>query len=477
MPLTQFQPVDQGTLEDGPVTVIDAQDGSVLDEQELTTRQLKKSNSAIMLRAQSGKLSLLARKTFNVLISHAQKQRKPGVNMPAGVKRGDGLFWVPLAELAFDASYASNDTQLLKDTVEELQNVRVIIEDDTQWSSDHLVQKVIIYKPDGLRKRGGSAVWVGYSFPTDIEDQVFRPEQYTRLSLFYQGQFRSAAALVLYEYCRRYLGNPSKLTGALDLQWAYSYITGSQDGMPEYKYFKRDTLNPSIAEINATSDILIELVEIRKGRRVGLIQFRVEHAIQNNLPFSVGPMVDTELVALLEKDLRLSHSDARDVVDMNDPDKVRQAYVYVRERMRKPGGGRINSVVAYFKKALKEGYALDSSAPTPAEPVKKREASGEDAMAQILRQYNAERAQEAWGLYNEKSREERAQDLERFMQSDSYAGMAASAKRTITSKRMSGFAQSVFSQWLAKLYWADPTTDDLLQYSAQRLLAAQSARS
>src|SRR5690606_9656554 len=85
------------------------EEGEILKE-----RQLNKSNAAIVLRVKKGRLSFLAKKTFNVLIYHAQRLQKPGLNVPPGARGGGNLFWVPLNEVAFDASFNSNDTQLLK---------------------------------------------------------------------------------------------------------------------------------------------------------------------------------------------------------------------------------------------------------------------------------------------------------------------------------------------------------------------------
>ncbi|MCK6423069.1 MAG: replication initiation protein, partial [Aquabacterium sp.] len=66
--------------------------------------------------------------------------------------------------------------------------------------------------------------------------------------------------------------------------------------------FKRDTLKPSIAEINAISDIDIELVEHKAGRAVGDIQFRITPKRQASLGLTRPPQpVDMELVARAQR--------------------------------------------------------------------------------------------------------------------------------------------------------------------------------
>jgi len=208
----------------------------------------------------------------------------------------------------------------------------LIQEDDTQWSSDHILNKVVLYKGDGINTRGGSTVWIGYSFPEDIRDHIFNPVQYTRLSLFYQGQLGSSAALTLYEFCRRYLGSPSKLMAALEWRWAHSFPIGSslEDRRPQYKYFKRDVLNPAIKEINASTDGQIELIETRKGRRVHTIQFRVNATIQRSLPFEgMEPEADESLISEMIK-LGLNGPECRELLREYGDRRARAALAYVQ---------------------------------------------------------------------------------------------------------------------------------------------------
>jgi len=56
-------------------------------------------------------------------------------------------------------------------------------------------------------------------------------------------------------------------------------------------------LKPAIAEINALTDITIELVEHKIGRKAGRLQFRVEQSVQPELEFPAPPVVDVELMS------------------------------------------------------------------------------------------------------------------------------------------------------------------------------------
>lgn len=242
-------------------------------------RHLSKANDAIGLRVKAGQLSLLSRKIFNVLVFHAQQQHTPGQGAPADFPGSEQYYWVPLNEVAKDAHYNSNDVKLLKAAINELAAVRVIQETQTLWRTEGLIASALIHVP---KKRGrGHESILGFMFPPGVQELLLQPSHYTKLSLFYQGQFRSGVSLALYELTLRYLGNPSKRTRREPWQWWYSCISGTPinpDSPPQYKYFKARTLKSAIDEVNALTNIRIGLIEHKKGRSVQDIQFTVEPA-------------------------------------------------------------------------------------------------------------------------------------------------------------------------------------------------------
>ena len=244
-------------------------------------KQFRKANEAIGLRVAAGKLSLLSRKIFNAMVYHAQRSVTKGENAPIKSEAAADYYWVPLKDLARDAAYDSRDTQLFKEQLESLQEIRVYSEDAIQWTSERLVAGVRLVNPRGL-KSGGGIVWFGFAFPPEVERMIMSPGSYTKLSIYYQAVLRSGASLALYEICRRYCSNPSKVTNRAPWEWWFHALTGNPvgDEVPEYKYFKRDVLKLAIAEINLVTDINVELVEYRVGRQIAEMQFKVVAARQ-----------------------------------------------------------------------------------------------------------------------------------------------------------------------------------------------------
>lgn len=246
------------------------------------TREFRKTNEAIGLRVTEGNLTLLKRKIFNVMMYHAQRMKLTGTNSPIKTSTSDKYFWIPLSELARDAAYDSKDMEFLKEQLEGLQDIKLLMENDRQWTSERLVSSVTLINPKGLKNKNKNSgqVWLGYSFPPEVHELVMTPGESTRLNIIYQGLLRSGTALALYEICRRFATNPAKVTYTHTYEHLYNVLTGnavSADDLPPYKYFKRDVIKPAIAQINALTDIAIKLIEDKDGtRKVKYLQFKVQ---------------------------------------------------------------------------------------------------------------------------------------------------------------------------------------------------------
>jgi hypothetical protein len=59
-------------------------------------KEFRKTNEAIGLRVSEGRLSLLSRKIFNVMVYHAQRIRHKGENAPIDTEAAKNYYWIPL---------------------------------------------------------------------------------------------------------------------------------------------------------------------------------------------------------------------------------------------------------------------------------------------------------------------------------------------------------------------------------------------
>ena len=289
------------------------------------------------------------------------------------------------------------------------------------------------------------------------------------MSLFYQTMLRSNSALALYENCKRYATNPSKLTNRNSWEWWFSVITGLPVGspLPEYKYFKRDTIKPSIAEINAVTDIDVELIEHKIGRKVAELQFAVHLKDQRALDLPMPPIVDSELIARIAK-LGFSAKDAADISVSVDEDFLRATLRLVEERMRKKDIPELDSPAAYFRSALRNKWANAPAiaAETTARLDAKKKAAKKPKDGMTLRdKFEAKRREEATTYFNEIGSKERDALMLKFSEVASPAVLPHLKKQGLKSP----LARTAFYKWLSVHLWGEPTNDELIAFADEAL--------
>ncbi|MDB5772827.1 MAG: hypothetical protein JWM42_3201 [Burkholderia sp.] len=430
-------------------------------------KEFRKTNEAIGLRVSEGRLSLLSRKIFNVMVYHAQQVRTKGENAPIDTEVAKSYYWIPMAELARDAAYDSRDTELFKQQVQELQNIRIFSEDAIQWTSERLVSSVKLVNPRGLKKQGGM-LWFGFAFPPEVENMIMTPGSYTKLSVYYQALLRSGASLALYEICRRYMTNPSKVTNRAEWEWWYGALTGNpvREAIPEFKYFKRDVLKNAVTEINMVTDINVELIEHKQGRRVAELQFRVTPARQELLALSAPPVIDNLLVQRMMT-LGLSQDDACNILATTEDGELRATLDLTENRMKNLRAAKIGSPAGYFKQALRDGYASNTDIAKKTIQTIENKPSVEASIEAIKERYLVARAKDALRLYYELEPAEQADWLAQFKTSGSARGINLARGLSTES------AKTAFSLWFALAQWPnEPTDSDLLRFAARTTLQA-----
>lgn len=238
-----------------------------------------KSNEVIGLTLKSGSLGHLARKIFNILIHNVQ----PGNDIygPENAENASDYYWIRWADLKARVDYNSNSMKELEQELSSLKQVELTFRSSDDWQSSVVISTVRIFTD--VNERGLRTTWVGFIMPAPMLKMVLSPSRFTPINIKYQNVFKTGASIALYEICRRYLNSPQKKTNSNPMSYWYSVILGrpiSEGNSPQYKYFKRDYLAPSIIEINTLSDIKIELVEEKGegGRKITSLHFKVSKA-------------------------------------------------------------------------------------------------------------------------------------------------------------------------------------------------------
>jgi hypothetical protein len=432
-----------------------------------SSAELRKAVEAIAIQPKSGKITLLTRKLFNVLLAVAQQADESG-----------DTYRALLSDIVANSAFDSNDTALVKEHLRRMVSVQV------EWSQGTSSQKpgrkwgisTLIADAEILEDPATRRVWVEFSFAPKIKKKLLDPVQYARLSLQFQSQLRSSAGLALYEICVRYLTNPSHLTMRETWEWWRPILSGTPDteagdeAKREYKYFKRDYLRPAIAEVNAVTNIFVELIEHREGRRVAEIQFRVTERKQPMLALDEHPNVfDSTLVDRMVK-IGIPLKEAQSLYADSEENRIRAALQLTEQRMRSTSLPPVRSAAALFKDALKKGYA------PPVEAVASGTGTGtsgkaaaalgmDDPKARLLDEYSAWRRKEARALYDEQGELEREVARQSF-ETDELPGLGTHLRDDWRRRGLeSKLADTAFFDWLARKTWGEPTDGDLLAFT------------
>ena len=303
--------------------------------------ELRKANESIAIRPTAGKLTFLSRKLFNVLLYNAQRHGdQPSYRMP-------------LSELVSSVEFDSHDTNLLREHLRRLRSTEVEWNDPQKsWGISGLVGEAgIVF--DGKRS------YVQWEYTSKIRSLLLDPRaNFTPIPLQFQTILRTHAGLALFEICSRYESNHKGLTNRATPEWWYPVLAGSpQSAEPlDYRYFKRDIIKRAIDEINSLTDLEVTLIEHKQGRKVIEIQFSVKRASQSKLELPPPPVIDSVVLERLAG-LGLSKMEAEEVYGATDETLLRSTIALVEERMRNTKLPPLSSPAAFFKTALRQGYA------------------------------------------------------------------------------------------------------------------------
>lgn len=314
-------------------------------------RDLYKAHQAIAVTPSPGsKITLLDRRFFNALLEEAQKQ-------------GDqDVYRAPLATVLSGANFTSTNYEVAKAVLRSLAKTTVewsIVESDSPdgatkgqkiWGITSLVAHASL-----ISEGKGSRVMFEWSYSPVIRSGLLAPDRYVGLPMDIFVTLSTNAAAALYEICMRYLSNRNGLTNKEPWESWRPRLTGVSNesaGETQYKFFKRDTLVPAIKEINAVTNIDVELREFKTGRKITHIQFSSSIKAQESLNVSESVLPHEEIIKRLSA---LGFDDAATAKFYTgyEAEILLDTLTFVEERIKK---GDIASPAALFRDALKKGY-------------------------------------------------------------------------------------------------------------------------
>lgn len=254
---------------------------------------LRKPVFSLALVPQNHKITALGRRTWNVLLHIAQNQ---------GLERE--TFRAALTDIVKGLDYNSGDMKIIKTHLRSM--VSTLVEWQSPTSGEWQTWDVCGMLSHARLSKERGQVFVEWSYAINMRQELLDPEIFAKLSLDVISQLGSHPAVALYEICSRYLGVGQ--TARKAWSWWRPVLLGRPDDERlqrlEYRIFKRDTLRPAVAEINAVADIEIDMLEFKSGRFVSDLQFTVKKKPQKILALqqrSVAEPVDVAVLASAQR--------------------------------------------------------------------------------------------------------------------------------------------------------------------------------
>lgn len=308
----------------------------------VSSKEVKKHVGAVHIAA---KLSLLQRKLYNVLLFNSYE------NLISQERHE-----IRIRELCDLAGFDSNNHQVLKDTLVSLAKIQVqwnILDEDGEevWGVSSMIAEAVIRK--GV---------CSYAYAPSLREKLYNPAVFARINLGVMGRFSSTYSLALYENAVRYRAVHS--TGWHEVGVWRKLLGVQEDEYRQFKELNKKVLKPAVAEINANSDILLEMEFQRERQRISAIRFRIRDNPQLPIPFPIKERLfqhlqeapattgTPELLARLGE-YGLTGPQARRVIGEHDAGYIEAILSVVERDFR---AGKVENLAAYTLAALKADY-------------------------------------------------------------------------------------------------------------------------
>ena len=347
-------------------------------EKKKTENEVIKASAAIQI---NGKITLLQRRAWNVLLAHAYNE------LPSKERHS-----IPVQDLMHILDYNSTNQDYLKESL------KALIHCSVEWN---LLEK------DGPGEWGAAALLAGakisrgictYEYGSILREKLYNPRMYARLSLLVQNRFESKHALTLWELCVDYLGAKRDCgeTPWIDIN-DFRRIMGVEDShyyAALFKKLKQKVITPALDEINDISDFSVTVEYRHQGRKVTALKFKMRRVVMmlpepvntqaplfpdlNDMPLLVKELSDAGLsmqdaMEIWQKGFKFVDDAARPTDSGEDADAAFMRYV--REKIhllkRLQASGKVANSTGFLLKAIKTNYAN----PEFAQEAKRQEAA------------------------------------------------------------------------------------------------------
>jgi hypothetical protein len=253
--------------------------------------KIKKPVQSLVLIPKKGKLSVVARKLYNVIL-HSTIAQIAEFELQSKEVPADHLFEGRLIDLVMPIQVGQSDLRArAKEYLQQMSEIRLDWEapdarGNIKWTNLGLLAEAQLEKTNPNDPK--SDVIVRWAFPPSIFKELRHPEMYAQISIYQIAKLSTYEAVALYEICARYRTNAAGVTSIQEPLWWIKALSNKvpdldpKTGEPkwrEWRKFKDEKIKKTVAEINEQTDLNIELIEKKEG-----VQFAVKRKASEFLP-------------------------------------------------------------------------------------------------------------------------------------------------------------------------------------------------
>lgn len=424
------------------------------------TMPIKKPVEMLAIIPKKDRITILARKVYNVMIYEAQKQ--------GGDK---DVYRMRLRDLVIDLDFNSENVNVLKNHLRQMASTTIEWQSPTRGEGAQWGITAMISQAEIILEGGES--FIEWSYATKIKNSIVNPERFAKISFSYQAELKTHAGLALYEICTRYIDNFGGLTARNPWQWWRPVLTGFPEPVgnyegayAEWKYFNRDIVKSAIAEVNAVTNLAVTAIEHKQGRSVKELQFKVERKSNTSmLGNSVTPVNMQDLGRAIKAGIPQER--AEKLMSRVCSERFKTALNHLEERLKATNMPVVRSPEKFLK------AILDSSQGQSSLKVLEKEKSEtlleKSKRIDLLERYREHLRNLSWALFNEKPDQEQRDMLIEF-EMRNIASATPAIRNTFNAKGIaSPMVKSLFRTFLAEgMYgpnWNAPSDTELLTFS------------
>ncbi|MDO8767354.1 MAG: replication initiation protein [Burkholderiaceae bacterium] len=253
--------------------------------------KIKKPVQSLVLIPKKGKLSVVARKLYNVIL-HSTIAQIAEFELQSKEVPAEHLFEGRLIDLVMPIQVGQSDLRAkAKEYLQQMSEIRLDWEapdarGNIKWTNLGLLAEAQLGKENPNDPK--SDVIVRWAFPPTIFKELRHPEMYAQISIYQLAKLSTYEAVALYEICARYRTNAAGVTSIQEPLWWIKALSNKvpdldpKTGEPkwrEWRKFKDEKIKKTVAEINEQTDLNIELLEKKEG-----VQFAVKRKASEFLP-------------------------------------------------------------------------------------------------------------------------------------------------------------------------------------------------